>query len=676
MKYGVGIYYEREGERKRKSEEREEKKRMEPELRVMPRGGGIGMNHHPSLPRFSTMYAYDAGVAPAYMEEQRHVVHHPQYHHRAQHDDGEGDMYAAAAGNNTMRGFAHASRGHMNTVSAGVPALVGAGGAGHNAYMHALVETGPAVNATVPRDDNKDTGARGAAAPLADDDDGDFQNGGENTALGAVSNDTTGYSLEHARAKAQEAKIAELTHMLSAALDAVETSRHECDVAVHEAAAARRAADAADELRQLAVEACESAEGTDAAAAVSSSVVIELNNERRARLELSSQLSQLHIDHEVMQRRRRVDDLRLTSMSEDITMLTANTEGLERVLQAEHDMRVHAEDELETLKAGQADGLKKMQVQNVEHEHEVDRLMRERDRYKTLSSTLHDEVARLRKDFNEEMRKRITLEKKLDTDIASEDVRHAVRVVEDIVNDGVDDTSRELQRRNKSNYTMAGIRAPTTTATTTTTTTATTLSTAPAANAATKKKKVTIALPPKFTADKPRATIDIHADFVPPDDMDADNDDDDNDSDGNKDEDYGGGKKKTTTATVKPPQGGWNAAAIGNADLANSKKRKTGNENAGAVDPAPAFKTDTQRKHGISSAPTREALVTTTNKVALPSSGPMATLKRTNITSSWRGGSSRSGSSVNIPKAYVDTIPTNLLLGSAFANFQVPKLKK
>ena len=89
-----------------------------------------------------------------------------------------------------------------------------------------------------------------------------------------------------------------------------------------------------------------------------------------------------------------------------------------------------------------------MQVKNVEHEHEVDRLTRERDRYKTLSSTLHDEVARLRKDFNDEMRKRITLEKKLD-DVASEDVQHAVRVVEDIVNDDDVGRSREVHRSYK-----------------------------------------------------------------------------------------------------------------------------------------------------------------------------------------------------------------------------------
>lgn len=84
----------------------------------------------------------------------------------------------------------------------------------------------------------------------------------------------------------------------------------------------------------------------------------QLSVERRNNLELKSQLSQLRIEHDMLMRRNRVDDLRLTSMSEDLSMLAENNEGLERVLKMEYDLRIQAQHDLHERNVGHADGLK------------------------------------------------------------------------------------------------------------------------------------------------------------------------------------------------------------------------------------------------------------------------------------------------------------------------------
>ena len=140
----------------------------------------------------------------------------------------------------------------------------------------------------------------------------------------------------------------------------VELSRHECRVASQEAEAARRAARATDELRELvfngdAADYGESAQDITTKKDVlkaTSSLNLELSVERRHRLELSSQLVRLQMEYDILQRKRRVDDLRITSLSEDVSMLTSSNRGLEHVSRTEHDVRVQLEGELEELKAG------------------------------------------------------------------------------------------------------------------------------------------------------------------------------------------------------------------------------------------------------------------------------------------------------------------------------------
>ena len=60
----------------------------------------------------------------------------------------------------------------------------------------------------------------------------------------------------------------------------------------------------------------------------------------------------------MLTRRRRVDDLRLTSMSEDLSMLAENNGGLERVLKMEYEMRLQAQQDLHERSVGHADGVK------------------------------------------------------------------------------------------------------------------------------------------------------------------------------------------------------------------------------------------------------------------------------------------------------------------------------
>lgn len=139
-------------------------------------------------------------------------------------------------------------------------------------------------------------------------------------------------------------------------------SRQESRVASQEAEAARRAARATEELQNLVLNA-DAADSSSGASVqditmkkdilkATSSLNLELSVERRHRLELSSQLVRLQMEIDILQRKRRVDDLRITSLSEDVSMLTSSNRGLEHVSRTEHEVRLQLEGELEELKAG------------------------------------------------------------------------------------------------------------------------------------------------------------------------------------------------------------------------------------------------------------------------------------------------------------------------------------
>ena len=147
-------------------------------------------------------------------------------------------------------------------------------------------------------------------------------------------------------------------------------------MATQEAEAARRAASAADELRNLMLASecnLEEAGTTTSGPAVennvkkdvlraTSSISPELSAERRHRLELASQLTQLQMHYDILQRKRRVDDLRLTSLTEDIAMLVATNKGIEEVLKIEHNMRVQLETELDDMRMDLKNGNKVSQL--------------------------------------------------------------------------------------------------------------------------------------------------------------------------------------------------------------------------------------------------------------------------------------------------------------------------
>lgn len=265
----------------------------------------------------------------------------------------------------------------------------------------------------------------------------------------------------------------------------------------------------------------------------------------------------------------------------------------------------------------------KHEVESAEHHREVDRLTRERDRFKNLSSTLHEEVARLRKDVSEEMRKRITLEKRLD-DVASEDVQNAVRVVEDIVN-CLDDGPNQRELLPKKTRKAAERDVPAK---------PTSLGTLRKAEASTVR-----------AARAEGGVVDIDRDFVPPDDEEGD--DDENEE-----------PLKPSRATTKRRKSDENGAPAG-----AKRDRQLGAEKR-VVSKEPAKTT----------AAARNVLAPKTNKPMPSTAEPtFGFLQRKNMPNgSWRGGGRSSGSAGSSVKAYVDTIPANLLLGSAFT---IPKLK-
>lgn len=248
--------------------------------------------------------------------------------------------------------------------------------------------------------------------------------------------------------------------------------------------------------------------------------------------------------------------------------------------------------------------------------------MRERDRYKKLSDTLHAETERLRRDIKEETRKRVSLQKKFQ-DVAYEDVQNAVRVVEDIVNVIDDSNGIITQRGKKNNYTSAKRKADT----------------FPERNNAysnTIKSQVLTSAKHqqecKTTGDAPGVAIDITADFAPPD--------------------------ENITAEIAPSK------KQGNIELKDANLVKRTSSSVEEVK-------DTNTKFNTIN---RDPLVPKVNEAKTMSSlSQSGSLNRkptaTTSTNSWRGGRSVNGS---IMKTYVDTIPSNLLLGPAFT---IPKLK-